>query len=203
MRRSGQRMRAGLQLAGELDVAQWDPAAQRISNAFFATHVEPLHGGRLVSLATSRGELTSAADPGDLALPRVPYRFGLLSVQLWQDSYWHNDLCHRPWPIASANVQAGKVAIELRGESLLWPGVSVTRTIEVADAPWIDVRHVLDPGATSGPYLPPAFWFSNVMSGQGRTFLPTPAGVLAYPRWAQEQSWSHEPTDGWMAWIGG
>jgi hypothetical protein len=133
---------------------------------------------------------------------RVQEPFGLLSVQLWQDSYWHNDLCHREWPVTNTNAQPDRFEITLTGDSVLWPGVTVDRTVVITADPWLDIHHRLDPGATTGPYSPPAFWFSSVMSGRGRTFVPGPTGVLDYPRWPQHESWCHEPTDGWVGWVG-
>jgi Beta-galactosidase trimerisation domain len=182
-------------------VPSWDAGAKRLVNPHFALTLEPRHGGRIVSLTTAGGELTTRPSSDDLGRSRVPYRFGLLSLQLWQDSYWHNDLCHREWPITRATVIPDRIQIALRGESIRWPRVSVVRTFTVTDDPWIDVGHQLDPGSETSTYLPPAFWFSNVLRERGRTFVPGPAGVLDYPRWPQDQSWCHEPTDGWMAWL--
>src|SRR5262245_24898328 len=98
-----------------------------MTNPHFALRIEPRHGGRIVSLVTFSGELTVAAQPDDLDRSRVPDRFGLLSLQLWQDSYWHNDLCHREWPVTNTEVLPNRIAITLRGRSRLWPGVDVTR----------------------------------------------------------------------------
>jgi hypothetical protein len=72
----------------------------------------------------------------------------------------------------------------------------------MTDDPWIDVIHMLDPGSTSHPYLPPSFWFSNAMDGRGTTFVPGPTGVLDLPRFPQDQSWCQQPTDGWISWVG-
>jgi hypothetical protein len=95
------------------------------------------------------------------------------------------------------------VEVTVKGDSALWSGVGVSRTVAVDDNPWIDIEHLLYFGPTTGPYLLPAFWFSNAMKGLGRTFVSGPAGVLDYPRWPQNQSWCHEPTDGWIAWTDG
>src|SRR5215471_4258484 len=185
----------------------WDATNNRVTTPYFSLTLEPLHGGRIVSLSTSSGELTTGAAPEDLARARVPYKFGLLAVQLWQDSYWHNDLNHLPWTLAAPTVTPTRVEVAVQGQSLLWEGVHVERRFVFTDDPWIDVFHQLNPGpagppiTTSPPYAHPAFWFTNVMRGRGRTFVPGPAGVLDYPRWPQDQSWCHEPTDGWIAWL--
>ena len=164
--------------------------------------LETRHGGRIVSLTGVGGELTRGPDAVSLAGKRVPYKFGLLSVQLWQDSYWHNDLCHLDWPITGTTLAAGRVEITLKGQSVLWSGVNVTRTYIMTDDPWIDVAHTLDPGSTAHPYLPPSFWFSNAMESRGTTFVPGPTGVLDLPRFPQDQSWCQQPTDGWIGWGG-
>jgi hypothetical protein len=180
----------------------WNPATLTLSNSFLSARLEPRHGGRLVSLIGPAGELTRAADAASLAGTRVPYKFGLLSLQLWQDSYWHNDLCHLTWPIANTVAGANAVDVTLSGTSMLWQGVTVARTYHLTDDPWIDVRHSLDPGTKTLPYLPPAFWFGNTMRGRGHTFVSGPTGVVDLPRYPQDQSWCQEPTDGWLAWIG-
>ena len=182
---------------------KWDLATNSLSNPFFELMLEPRHGGRIVSLAVDGFQFTKGIAQGDLDRVRVPYHFGLLSLQLWQDSYWHNDLNHRDWRIDSQNIKPDKVVIALKGDSARWPGVNVLRTFEATDAPWIDVKHGLDPGPGGPTYEPPAFWFSNVLAGRGRTFAPTPCGPLEFPRFPQSESWSHEPTDGWFAWIEG
>jgi hypothetical protein len=163
--------------------------------------LETRHGGRIISLKGVGGELTRAADAVSLASKRVPYKFGLLSLQLWQDSYWHNDLCHLDWPIAGTTLATGRVEVTLKGQSVLWSGVNVTRTYRLTDDPWIDVIHTLDPGSTSRPYLPPSFWFGNAMNSRGTTFVPGPTGVLDLPRFPQDQSWCQQPTDGWIGWV--
>ena len=180
----------------------WDPTTATLSNLFIKLQLETRHGGRIVSLRGSNGELTRSADPASLTLKRVPYKFGLLSLQLWQDSYWHNDLCHIDWPISGSVVGPTHIDITLTGQSLLWAGVSVTRTYRLTDDPWIDVMHTLDPGSTTQPYLPPSFWFSNAMRVRGTTFAPGPTGVVDFPRFPLDQSWCYEPTDGWTAWVG-
>jgi hypothetical protein len=164
--------------------------------------LETRHGGRIVSLKGGGGELTRSADAASLAGKRVPYKFGLLSLQLWQDSYWHNDLCHLDWPITGTTSATGRVEVKLKGQSVLWSGVNVTRTYRLTDDPWIDVDHNLDPGPTTQPYLCPSFWFSNSMDSRGTTFIPGPTGVLDLPRFPQDQSWCQQPTDGWIAWVG-
>ncbi|QIG49444.1 hypothetical protein G5V57_18010 [Nordella sp. HKS 07] len=57
------------------------------------------------------------------------------------------------------------------------------------------------PVQVTGPYPAPAFWFSSVVRGRGHTFVPSAVCVLDLPRWPQDQSWCHEPTEGWMAWL--
>jgi hypothetical protein len=187
---------------GELIVPTWNAATNQVTNPYFSLMLEPLHGGRIVSLQLPAGELTTRAAAADLLRPQVPYKFGLLAVQLWQDSCWHNDLCHRAWSLGNLTITPTQVAVTVKGDSVLWAGVGVSRTFVFTDDPWIDAHHELNPGSTTGPYEPPAFWFSNVMSGRGRTYVPGPAGVLDYPRWQQDQSWCYEPTDGWIAWVG-
>ena len=182
---------------------KWDPATNRLANPSFELILEPRHGGRIASLVMDGFQFTKNISQGDLDRARVPYHFGLLSLQLWQDSYWHNDLNHRDWTIDSQDVKPGKISITLSGDSVRWPGVKVQRTFELRDTPWIDVKHQLDPGPEGQTYLPPAFWFSNVLASRGRTFAPTPCGSLEFPRFPQSESWSHEPTDGWFAWIEG
>jgi hypothetical protein len=179
----------------------WNSATSTLQNPFMTIQLESKHGGRIVSLHGPGGELTRAADSASLQLARVPYKFGLLSVQLWQDSYWHNDLCHVDWPITGTANGTGFVDVTLSGASVLWSGVAVNRTYHLTDDPWIDVRHTLDPGSTTQPYMPPSFWFSNAMSGLGTTFVPGPTGVVDLPRFPQDQSWCHEPTDGWIGWV--
>jgi hypothetical protein len=181
----------------------WNPATSTLSNPFMKVRVETRHGGRIVSLKGVGGEVTRSADAASLALKRVPYKFGLLSLQLWQDSYWHNDLCHLEWPVTGATRVSGRVDVTLQGQSVLWSGVNVIRTYRLTDDPWIDVLHTLDPGSTTQPYLPPSFWFSNVMPVLGKTFVPGSTGVIDFPRFAQDQSWCHEPTDGWIGWVSG
>ncbi len=174
----------------------------QITNPFFSLALEPRHGGRIISLETASGsELTVGATPAQLNRTRVPERFGLLSLQLWQESYWHNDINHLEWPITNTSVTPARVVVSLAGQSVVWPGVSVERHVSVTDDPWIDVEHNLNPGLTTRSYAPPAFWFSNVLRGRGRTFVPSPIGVLDLPRWPQDQSWCHEPIEGWMAWL--
>lgn len=180
----------------------WNATTSTLSNSFLQVRLEARHGGRIVSLKGPGGELTRTADAASLASKRVPYKFGLLSLQLWQDSYWHNDLCHLDWPITGTTSNTGSVDITLQGQSVLWSGVNVTRTYRLTDDPWIDVIHTLDPGSTSQPYLPPSFWFSNAMSSRGTTFVPGPTGVLDLPRFPQDQSWCQQPTDGWIGWVG-
>jgi hypothetical protein len=184
----------------------WTPS--RITNPFFSIALEPAHGGRIVSLEVPSGNLTTGAVSADLGRARVPERFGLLSVQLWQESYWHGDLCHAEWPIVSTSATPTQVIVSLSRQSALWPGVSVERNVIVTDDPWIDVRHELDPGPSVGTigvqgksYSAPAFWFSSVLRGRGRTFVPSPVGVLDLPRRPEDQSWCHEPADGWIAWL--
>jgi hypothetical protein len=179
----------------------WNPATSVLSNGFMAVQVETRHGGRIISLKGAGGELTRPADSASLTLKRVPYKFGLLALQLWQDSYWHNDLCHLEWPLANVSAVTGRVEVTLQGQSVLWPGVNVRRTYCLTDDPWIDVLHTLDPGSTTQPYLPPSFWFSNTMAARGKTYVPGPTGVVDFPRFPQDQSWCHEPTDGWIGWI--
>ena len=76
----------------------WNP--NEITNSFFSLKLEPRQGGRIVSLKPVAGsELTHSVDDEELNRSRAAEHFGLLSVQLWQDSYWHNDICHKEWPI--------------------------------------------------------------------------------------------------------
>lgn len=159
----------------------WNPATHTLRNQYFSVKLEPSHGGRIVSLTNRLVDLTVPASAEDLARPRVPYHFGLLSVQLWQDSYWHNDLCHRPWALRKAVGTPSQVSVSLEGTSSLWRGVSVRRTVTLGNDPWIDVEHELHPGEPSKAYLPPTFWFSNVMPGRGRTFVPGPTGSADRP----------------------
>jgi hypothetical protein len=179
----------------------WDPVTSTLSNPFLSARVETRHGGRIVSLQGAGGELTRPADPTSLAGKRVPYKFGLLSLQLWQDSYWHNDLCHSDWPVTGTTISGTRVEATLTGKSKLWAGLGATRTYRLTDAPWIDVLHNLDPGSTTHPYLPPSFWFSNAMPTLGTTFVSGPNGVVDFPRFPQDQSWCYQPTEGWIGWI--
>src|SRR5262245_35746685 len=80
------RPRHGGQIVECLAMATWIPGGT-LTNPHLTLRLEPRHGGRIVSLTTPRGDLTTAPSASDLARRRVPERFGLLSLQLWQDSY--------------------------------------------------------------------------------------------------------------------
>src|SRR5262249_46180423 len=135
----------------------WNPATSTLSNPFMKVQLETRHGGRIVSLKGVGGELTRSADAASLALKRVPYKFGLLSLQLWQDSYWHNDLCHLEWPVTGSSTAAGLVGVTLPGQSVLWAGGNVMRNYRPTDDPSLDVLPNLHPRLTAQPYAPAAF----------------------------------------------
>jgi hypothetical protein len=175
------------------EMPTWNP--NRITNPFFSLTLEPRHGGRIISLETATGsELTVGATPADLSRARVSERFGLLAVQLWQDSYWHNDINHLEWPIVGTSVTPASVVVSLAGRSVVWPRVTVERHVRVTNDPWIDVEHDLNPGLITASYAPPAFWFSSVVRTRGHTFVPSPVGVLDLPRWV--------PSRRLLKWLG-